>query len=619
MQRPGASGATGTPGGEASPDLALSRQGIDILLPLHLVVRPDGRILCSGRTMARIVPRVLAEGATFLDSFTVVKPRGVQTMEALIDIASRRVTVATRTEEPVTLRGVAVATGDGALLFSFALGTRLAEVVERFGLKEQDFSPGDNSVDLLYVVQTQSSLLADTNALLERVQIARDEAESHAHTDMLTGLANRRALARWLQQRMTRPAARLALLHVDLDQFKYANDTHGHAAGDRLLVQVARLLSSDSNLAFVARIGGDEFVAIIDGTDAEAASGVARRLIDQISMPVPFADQVLKVGASIGIAFGGDAVPGDADRLLVDADLALYAAKRAGRNRYRFFAPAMRESYEATNQLASEIAQAIEARAFEPWFQPKVDLAAGTVCGVEALVRWRHPVRGILSPADFLYVADQAKLLDRIDDQVFEQALAAFRQWQRDGIAPQHVSINMTASRLSRADCADRLMWAVDRAGLSGENVVLEILETVLLDDEVSVALSSLRRLAAAGFRLQLDDFGTGHAAIANLTKFPVDAVKIDRSFVTGIDRDPALSTITAAMVDLALKLGITPIAEGVDADEQVAVLRAMGCDLFQGFCISPPLSPDQIVAWLRRAPALLEGRASVQTLAARA
>lgn len=585
----------------------LSRATLDALMPFHLRLDASGEIIDAGRTLAKLCSDTPLIGTPFFQRFSVCKPRNIKDITALEKKLGQKLFVESATDRSLKLRGMAVAVdGSGTFILNFSLAGDIADITGRFQLKTHDFAPADSSVDLLYLIETQATVLADLRDLTQRLQDAKAEAEHLAITDALTGLPNRRALTTALARRLAlkdSPGERpgFALMQIDLDGFKSVNDTISHAAGDEVLKHAASILRSEIHHAnMLARTGGDEFVAVIDRCpERYQVEQMCHRIIDRLSIPIPYEDRCCKIGASIGVAYCEDAAEYDADRLLVDADLALYESKRAGRGRVRFFVGAMREQHDAINQLAAEIDDAIAADAFEPFFQPQINAITGRLEGFEALARWRHPVRGILSPHHFLYVASQANLLPRIDDLIVSKAFEAAARWRANGHDVPKVSINVTAARLGDPNFIDLLIDAAFHAGLAPECVGIEILESVLLDDESDQIVQNIKALAAMGFRLELDDFGTGHASISNLRKVPVSVVKIDRSLISGVDHDTELSKIAGAIIQLAHNLDVTPLAEGVETADEIRTLIDLGCASFQGYCIARPMPEDQVEGWI--------------------
>ena len=585
----------------------LPPETLDALMPLHIRLDSEGRIIGAGRTMAKLCPAAPLIGTVFFERFRIRRPRNITAMAALREKLGRKLSVASARDRSLGFRGMAVAVGDpGQLLLNFSLAGDIAEITRRFKLRAHDFAPADSSVDLLYLMETQAVVLADLRDLTKRLHEARAEAEHQAITDLLTGLPNRRALTTALARRLAlrdgsgkRPP--FALMQIDLDGFKAVNDTISHAAGDEVLKHAASILRSEIHHAnLLARIDGDEFVAVLDRCpERHEVDQMCHRIIDRLSIPIMFEDRCCKIGASIGVAYCDDDPDYDADRLLIDADLALHVSKRAGRGRVRFFVKAMREEHDALNQLAAEIDNAIETDAFEPFFQPQINAITGRLEGFEALARWRHPARGILGPQHFLFVASQANLLPRIDDLIVSKAFQAAARWRAKGHDVPKISINVTAARLGDPNFMETLIDAAFHANLAPACIGIEILESVLLDDESVQIVENIRQLAAMGFRLELDDFGTGHASISNLRRVPVSLIKIDRSLISGVDQDTELSKIAGTIIQLARNLDVTPLAEGVETAGEIRTLVDLGCISFQGYYIARPMPEDQVEGWI--------------------
>ncbi|MEL6235749.1 MAG: EAL domain-containing protein [Pseudomonadota bacterium] len=432
---------------------------------------------------------------------------------------------------------------------------------------------------------------------------SRDDLRRTALTDPLTGLPNRRGLAAAMTDLSALADAKTqhAVMHVDLDRFKAVNDTLGHAAGDHVLMHCARILTSVTRRTdIVARVGGDEFAVLCrDPATQDLAAAIATRLIEEMSEPIPYKDRQCQIGASIGIALWKPSVEPDGERALADADIALYDAKSDGRGRHCFFEEAMRYRILHSAELAREIEQGLDRDEFEPFLQPQIDLTTGALVGYEALARWRHPRRGLLHPSDFLEAAEEARLLDRLDERMLTLACSALRQLERGGFPAPQVSVNICASRLGDPALVDSVKWTVDQFGLKTSQLGIEVLESVLLNERAGHAPDNIRSFAAAGFPIELDDFGTGHAAISNLRKFPVDRLKIDRDFVAGIDADNELRMITEAISRMGHSLGLQIMAEGVETEAELAVVRALGCDTAQGFLIARPMPLDELERWL--------------------
>jgi diguanylate cyclase (GGDEF)-like protein/PAS domain S-box-containing protein len=406
-----------------------------------------------------------------------------------------------------------------------------------------------------------------------------------AHHDALTELPNRTLFCDGLDQTLQRGATRAAVLSLDLDGFKGVNDRYGHPAGDALLVAVAqRLRAVVEGGDQIARFGGDEFV-ILDTTYTDQADveALAQHIIRALSAPFLIAGDDVTVGVSIGIAFA----PTDgetASALIKSADAALYRAKGDGRGTFRFFEPEMDRRLQERQRLVQDLRSAIAHDELVLHYQPYVSAGTGVVSGCEALLRWQHPERGMISPAEFIPVAEQSGLIIPIGVWVLEEACRAAMRWP----AEQRVSVNISPVQFRNRELPRTILTALTRAGLSPSRLEIEVTETVLIDD-VEAALDTLRQIRALGVRVALDDFGTGYSSLSYLRSFPFDKVKIDRSFVQELPTRRDNQVIVQAIRDMARGLGMSVTAEGVETCEQAERLRATGCEELQGYLYSRP------------------------------
>lgn len=436
--------------------------------------------------------------------------------------------------------------------------------------------------------------------ITEQERLKHELAHQALH-DSLTGLANQ-ALFR---DRIDHAAARLhrhehelAVLFIDLDDFKNVNDTLGHWAGDALLVRITERLMSQLRLEdTAARLGGDEFAVLVDDlTDRDEALDIAQRIIDVLHEPVSIAAKELRITASIGIAYGE---PGtNADELLRNADLAMYAAKAQGKNCRRVFEPALHTSAVDRLDLETRIRTAMHRGEFELHYQPIYELQTGRIPMVEALARWNHPERGILSPDAFIPFAEQNGIIDDLGDQLLETACEQAGRWATSlGPFAPAIAVNLSPPQLHRPGLHERIASLVHRNGLQPAALILEITEGALMTDP-DRASTTLQHLHRMGVRLAVDDFGTGYSSLGYLQRFPIEILKIDRTFVHDLLIRPERS-LTQAIIHLAHTLGLTPIAEGVEHPNQVDALRRYGCDLAQGFHLARPLNRDAILQLL--------------------
>ena len=411
--------------------------------------------------------------------------------------------------------------------------------------------------------------------------------------DPLTGLPNRVLLDDRLQQAIAhadRDMRAFAVLVCDLDRFKLINDSLGHRAGDELLQEVARRLSTVVRTAdTVARFGGDEFVLI--GTsigDADDAAELASRVMDALQAPVRIAAIDIHTSPSIGIAmYPDDGTSSQA--LLAHADAATYSAKQHGRGNFRRYAPGMHAGAEDRVQLESELHNALTLNQFELHYQPKVDTRTGEVRSAEALIRWVHPVRGIISPADFIPLAEECGLIGAIGGWVIREACRQARAWQNAGVPALRVSVNLSASQFRDTGLVDSIRGALDDAGLQARYLEVELTESAVMSDpEESIAI--LEQLSAMGVLVSVDDFGTGYSSMSYLRRFPIDKLKIDRVFIAEIVSRPEDASIVRAIVSLAHSLHLKVVAEGVETLAQLDFLKTADCDEYQGYHFSRPL-----------------------------
>jgi diguanylate cyclase (GGDEF)-like protein len=408
-----------------------------------------------------------------------------------------------------------------------------------------------------------------------------------ARHDALTGLANRAVLREELQRQLLRCARGedLAVLYLDLDQFKPVNDSHGHGVGDGLLREVAcRLRGCARETDLVARLGGDEFAVVQCGVPQPSSSRqLARRIVDALAEPVDVAGLRLHIGTSVGVAvapFDGE----DPDTLLKHADLALYRAKADGRGTLRYFEPEMDRRANERRVLEAELREALETGQFFLEYQPQLRLDETAVSGVEALLRWRHPVRGRVSPADFVPLAEETGLIVPIGRWVLEQACRDATAWP-DTL---RVAVNASAVQFRHGALLRDVMHALQLSGLPPQRLEVEVTESVMLQDqEQSVAL--LHRLRELGVRIAMDDFGTGYSSLSTLHRFPFDRIKIDRSFVADLEHRADARSIVRAVAGLGRSLGIATTIEGVENEAQLAIARLEGCAEVQGFIYSRP------------------------------
>ncbi|RPE81293.1 diguanylate cyclase/phosphodiesterase [Vulcaniibacterium tengchongense] len=431
-----------------------------------------------------------------------------------------------------------------------------------------------------------------------------------AYTDALTGLANRLAFRERLDAELAtaRDAGRpVALLFADIDDFKRINDTYGHDAGDEALLECAQRIHAEverrcGERALLARFGGDEFVILVPagaGADMRAhASSLAQALVGTVARPILLREREVFLSASVGLTlFPDDA--GDATALIKNGDIAMYQAKVAGKNCFRFYSRAMDRAVERRVHLEHELRGAWERGELSLVYQPVFRVADRALVGAEALLRWRHPQRGAIAPSVFIDVAEQSGLIETLGPQVLGAACADAALWQaRAGAPAPFVAVNLSPRQLRSGDLPAVVADCLQRSGLRPERLHLELTETAVMGDEASAG-RLLSQLRASGVKVWLDDFGTGFSGLSHLRRVPVDGVKIDRSFVADILRDPDDLALTTAIIAMAHSLGMTVVAEGVEKEGQYALLRERGCNLAQGYWLGHPLPAQEFARLL--------------------
>ena len=460
---------------------------------------------------------------------------------------------------------------------------------------------------LFTVTQTLTPISGDDGEVTHFVAIHEDitatvEAEERiyhlARHDFLTDLPNRYSLMERLEHEIrlsARHSRPLAVLMLDLDHFKGVNDSFGHTTGDELLVEAAgRLAARVREVDMLARLGGDEFAVVqteLSGPDS--AAELAARLIDCLTPPFELREQKVYTGVSIGIAVSPPAEP-DPEELLKQADLALYRAKEEGRNGYRFFVEEMNSEIQRRMALGQELHRALEQRELFLEYQPQVDLRSRRLVGVEALLRWRNPERGIVPPLEFVPIAESNGLILPIGRWVLHKACRQAKRWQEEGLAPIPVAVNVSAAQLRSRTFVDSVVEALRETGLEPRYLELELTETALLEATPRIE-ERIAALSELGVRISLDDFGKGYSSLEYLRRFPLDKLKIDRNFIRDIQTSRRDATILRSVVSLASQLGLDVIAEGVGRANHLDVLLDEGCGEAQGFYFGQPLSPTDV------------------------
>ena len=501
------------------------------------------------------------------------------------------------------LEDLVVPAGRSALRAALATALRDQSVAEGPSVVEVDLRRRDGGVPVpceLSIVNllddpTVNGLVVSAHNITQ-LRSTRDALERLATRDPLTGLPNRKLILdriEQMQKRGRRTGEDGAVLFIDLDRFKDVNDSLGHRVGDDVLRQTAirfqgALRESDS----IGRLGGDEFVVLVEGPGARHGDTAAHRLLDALATPFAVnsaARPQLTVSASIGIVSGTYA---SAEDLLMDADVALYEAKAGGRNRAVRFAPHMRGEFRTRIELERDLRLALEGGEFFLVYQPVLQLDDGTVQSVEALLRWRRPSGRVVAPDAFIPALEESGLIVEVGAFVLNEACRQTRHWHDLGL-PTAVSVNVSPRQFETGTLVDDVRAALERAGLDPTWLILEMTETTLMRDshESTVRLNALKDL---GIRLAIDDFGTGYSSLAYLQRFPVDIIKIDRTFIAGIASDGPSTALVHALIELGKALELKTVAEGIETSEQLAALRQESCDAGQGFFFSHPLEePD--------------------------
>jgi diguanylate cyclase (GGDEF)-like protein len=469
------------------------------------------------------------------------------------------------------------------------------------------FEPGQQIADemipvllaaLLAIGGLVSLLLWRVHRSRQDLEASRAQAQRQALHDSLTGLPNRALFEDQLTRALRRRSGTISILLLDLDRFKQVNDTLGHQGGDALLVQFGERLTALMRASdMVARFGGDEFAILVEDSKLPDTLGLAERIIDDVRPPFELSGGDAYVGVSIGIAVS-EGPGGNPIELMRKADIALYRAKESGRNNYRLFSPEMDECIRLRCETDGDLRAAVASgQGLCLYYQPMVD-GSGKLVGVEALLRWNHPRRGLITPDQFISIAEETGLIVPIGEWVLREACTASRLW------PQlFVAVNLSAAQFQDPDLFDTLMWIIDETGADPRAIELEVTERVLLDDDESVR-STLARLRLAGFKIVLDDFGTGFSSLSYLHKFAVDKIKIDQSFVRNLSDRSDSRAIISAVLALGAAMDLKVSAEGVETAEQKTFLEIAGCHEFQGHYFSPALPKEEIAARIARSPA---------------
>lgn len=473
-------------------------------------------------------------------------------------------------------------------------------------LREQDINAAEavqaETHDHVNLLQQANAHLViatiEAHKMAEQIKIAKDQLAHMAYHDVLTGLPNRILLLDRLRSAIelaARQGWQLAVMFMDLDQFKHINDSLGHAVGDHLLLSVAHCLASCARHSdTISRQGGDEFLVLLPFIEhAEDAALCAKKMIVALDLPHHIDSHDLHISVSIGISIFPDDGQ-DAETLIKNADAAMYCAKENGRNKYKFFEPAMNVRAVQRYSIETSLRQALERQEFVLQYQPKINLNSGMIVGVEALIRWQHPEQGLVLPDRFIHIAEDSGLILQIGRWVLREACIQVQAWKQAGLPPISVAVNTSALEFYADDFLNNIRATLHETGLKPECLELELTESVLMRD-AAFTDSVLDALAKLGVKLAIDDFGTGYSSLSYLRQFSINTLKIDKSFVNKMINSPDDASIVSAIISLGKTLKLRVIAEGVETAEQLALLQDQQCDEVQGYYLGRPMNAEAI------------------------
>ncbi|MEM7326561.1 MAG: EAL domain-containing protein [Actinomycetota bacterium] len=576
------------------------------LFPFHLVIdlHPSPTVVAVADSLARWLGRDLT-GTPFADCFTIADPAIADLNRETLVAERRAVFVLEAVEHFARLRGQMMLVGENRAVFIGSPVLTSTTTVEELGLSVDDFAPHDATVDLITIQRDCSAQLADLwqrAEELERVAPAPERLPEEAAADPLTGLANRRTF--WARCSTELQAKRrVALLFIDIDRFKTVNEAYGHRVGDRVLQELgARLQSSLRSIDLVARLGGDEFAVLLADVDQQAAVSVIERIRSVAAQPIRIGDHVCRISISIGVVPGTPKAT--VDDLIQDADAAMYEGRQFGPGRVTWFASRMRDDRRERRTLTDDLERAITHGEITAVFQPIVDLPTRAIRSCEALARWEHSDQGFIAPSRFIAIAEDAALVDRLDDLIMSQALGELERWQRTD--PSFgLQVNVSGRSIGPT-LVSRVSQALEGFTVQPETLTIEVTESWLIQHETEVA-AALQRIAELGVRIHLYDFGTGYSSLAHIHSLPITGLKIDRSFVVPASQSERSRRLIAATIGMARTLELDVVAEGVEDEATARMLTELGCDYAQGYHFARPGPPETIAGLLASGP--VDGR----------
>jgi diguanylate cyclase (GGDEF)-like protein len=568
------------------------------------LVTDSAETLMMGRIIPWAPPGTLPDLFWFMPFVTVVV--AARARECSFPSAASPEPSGAEAGEPSVVQGL---WGDPLVLYAAALPV-LHFLLKSFGVMDPVTGPAREVFALVLLVIlagiaiVYQKLLIVEGRRMEEVRLRAARAERRAYHDALTGLPNRYLLMDRLQQalpRARRAQSKVSVLFIDLDRFKVINDSLGHTTGDSILEAMAsRLQRYVRRGDTLARFGGDEFLVLTEGIHhAGDAATVAQKLQEVIKEPLSIEGRELFLTASVGISlFPDDSA--DAETLIKNADAAMYRVKELGRDGYQLYTAAMNDQALDRLQMENGLRRALSLDQFRIQYQPIVDVAGGGVSGCEALLRWLHPTKGLLLPDQFIELAELTGMIKAVGAWVLEQACVCAQGWQEPGREPLSVAVNISARQFREPGLVGEVERALAQAGLSPGLLELEITESLAMHNAEST-IDTLRALKRLGVRISIDDFGTGYSSLSYLRQFPIDVLKIDRSFVNDVDGNPEVGTLVSTVIAMGRTLGLGVVAEGVEREGQLSVLRRLECERAQGFLFSPPVPQGELAAFLRR------------------